>query len=393
MTQRGFYSQDVAVPSTFREQGKNSPRQTFGIEVVPGGHCELQCEACYKRNKNGRPIHQQPSASSNGEAAIPLAEIQSYIAQARAAGFQEVALLGGEPILHPDIFEIIRFVRREQGMAPILCTNGMSFTDVRNARRLEDTRTTVVTHAYLPGAEHDIDLYSGQQGYADMLRRAIENLRQIPGVTLVLEMPLTRLLLPHAFAFFQYCREHGFTPFIEISRSRDNGEPTTSVTPEEVAELFHRFCMYDEEHHPDLVDACPTPPAYGTKCTMSMTGVHVKNLGRGDYGGLYSCCAQGIRHGDLKTQPLAEILRSPTMELFVDQDRFIVGPCRDCDFYNVCKGGCRGEAYLKFGCPRASCPACYLIAPEARNDPRVMAPASCDDCPAEHCSSCSLPSF
>jgi len=77
---------------------------------------------------------------------------------------------------------------------------------------------------------------------------------------------------------------------------------------------------------------------------MSITGLHVKNFGGGNYGGVYSCCAQSICHGDLKQKSLEEILTDPAMAVFKDQDYWIAEPCRSCEFYPVCRGGCRLRA-------------------------------------------------
>ena len=365
--------------SSFREKTTGANRQSFALELVPGNICELKCECCYKQDGN--------SPKNNG--AIPYQNATDYIAQANQEGFKEAVLIGGEPTLHPQIFDIIQKTR-ELGMTPILATNGITLAKEDHAKKLEGQNVVLVTHAYFPGGEEIIDRFSGKNGYAETLKKAISNIRSIPDIKLVLEMPLTDSLFPHAFTFFRYCREQNITPFIEISRSSDQGSQTSGITPEAIAELFRQCQEYDQQYFPDLVDEKITPPSYGNKCTMSITGLHVKNLGNGDFGGVYSCCAQKIRHGDLRKQPLRQILQNPTLTIFADQDKYIVGPCRDCQQYNICKGGCRGEAYLKFGCPRASSPACHLIPPEIRHDPKIMAPKSCNDCPAENCPDCNL---
>lgn len=383
-TKTSYYGASGALAtagSPFREKGKESALQSFALELVPGTQCQLNCEACYKSG-DGKP--------KRGKA-MPLQDATSYIGQAQEAGFQEIVLIGGEPTLHPDLLEIVEFTRYEEGLKPILCTNGIRLADKAVVERLGAAETTVVTHASTPTIREAVKRYSGgPKGYVSFLERAIENLRDTEGITLVLEMPLTDSLFPYALPFFIHCRENGVIPFIELSRSRDDGQATSQVTPEQVRVLFETFRAYDERNFPQLMDQNPCPPAYGNKCTMTMTGLHVKNLGNGDTGGVFSCCAQKIRHGDLKEQPLAEILKSPTLAVFMDQDRYIVGPCKDCDLYAMCKGGCRGEAYLRFGCPRASSPACDRISEEDRKDVTVMAPQSCDGCPLEDCGQCAL---
>ena len=372
MENTSFYGND----NGFREQG-DSLYQCFGLELVPGNKCQLNCDGCFK-NQN---------LSEKGD--IPLEEAKDYIRQAQESGFSEVAFLGGEPGLYPHIFELIQFTR-EQKLKPILVTNGILLADEENAQKLEGMDSIVVTHAYFPGGEQVIDTFSGRNGYAELLAKAIENIKKIPNTTVILEMALNDQFFPHAFDFFKYCRENNLDPFIEISRRDDEGGKTTRVSPEQVKQLFERFREYDELNYPEKASHITTPPAYGQACTMPMTGVHIKNFGNGDHGGVYSCCAQPIRHGDLKKESLQEILKSPTLSVYQNQDAFIVGPCKDCDVYDECKGGCRGEAVLRFGCPRASNPGCDKIPEDKREDISVMAPESCGGCVLESDEACSL---
>jgi len=381
--EKSFYA-----PQAFREKD-GSPNQCFGIEIVPSRRCTLACEACYKliRQRMSRVggLH-YIGCTTDASMDTPAEDVLDYAAQAKAAGFQEVALLGGEPTMHANIAEIVDGIR-QRDLVPILVTNGLNLKPSL-VEALSASKAVVVTHASIPGRGETIDDAAGRSGYAAKLQESIGKLRSAPGVRLVLEMPLTASLYAEAFLFFVHCRGNGITPFIEISRRADNGKPTTHVTPEQVATLFEQCRQYDHEHFPELEPAIISPPAYGNPCTMSITGLHVKNLDEGDYGGVYSCCAQKVRHGDLKEQTLGEILRSPTLTVFRDQDRYIVGPCKDCELYPVCKGGCRGEAVLKFGCPRASSPACHHIPPDVRKDRALMAPASCEGCPLEDNEEC-----
>jgi len=387
METESFYGQNptgTAVESeiaatSFREKGKNSSFQSFAMEIVPGTTCQLNCESCYKsQKKNG-----------NGNGKTPLPDAINFIDQASEVGFREIILMGGEPTLHPSLRQMMEHVKRK-GLQLIMTTNGIALQDPEKAQILSGIDATVVTHAYFPGGEELIDRYSGRRGYAEILKRAIDNIRQIPGTNIVLEMPLSDSLFPKAFEFFKFCRESGVIPFIEISRSRDNGTPTTHISPEQVAELFQSFQDYDRQYFPELADNTISPPAYGNKCTMSITGIHLKNFGGGDFGKVFSCCAQGIAHGNMREEPLEAIMRSPAIALFKRQDDYIVGPCADCDIYDICRGGCRGEAYLKFGCPRASSPSCHRIAEEVRNDVKLMAPASCIDCDFRKLRICSI---
>ncbi len=360
--QQSFYS--------FREHGTRYG--SFGLEIVPGKKCQLQCRNCYKHN----------GAASTADTDMPPEFVYSAIRQAKECGFAEIVLIGGEPTLHESLPGFIEFILAE-GLKPILVTNGIKLADPEYARSVALEGTTLVLHAPLPREVQD--QHSGHDGYAEKLVAAYGNVLDKKGVTIVGEITIIAEFLPCIVSAYRWCLANGVVPFIEISRPDDNGDRYSgSVSPETIMAVYQQLRKTDPAPSGPLV-----PPAYGLQCTMSITGLHVKNFGHGDFGGVYSCCAQHIRHGDLRVQPLAEIMASPSLEVFVNQDRWIVGPCRDCEHYPVCRGGCRGEAFLTFGCPRASYP-CWLIPPEIRNNPLAMAPETCANCPLQNNPACRL---
>ena len=108
-------------------------------------------------------------------------------------------------------------------------------------------------------------------------------------------MPVIRSFLPYIPEVLRWCHCERVRPFIEMNRRYDNRATfPDAASPEETKELFDLLAEYDLLS-PNLL----VPPLYGQPCTMSITGIHIKNNGSGDYGGVYSCCAQGICHGDL----------------------------------------------------------------------------------------------
>jgi len=71
--------------------------------------CNLDCSYCTEYD-NAKP---HP----------PLADLKRWLAKIRDLGTMRIALVGGEPLLHPDIVEIVRYCR-ELGFATSLTTNG-----------------------------------------------------------------------------------------------------------------------------------------------------------------------------------------------------------------------------------------------------------------------------
>jgi len=74
--------------------------------------CNLHCEGCYREN--------------NPKGHKPLDEIERDLAVFRKYRKTDgVSLAGGDPLVHPDIVEIVRLVARD-GLKPIINTNGLA---------------------------------------------------------------------------------------------------------------------------------------------------------------------------------------------------------------------------------------------------------------------------
>lgn len=356
----------------FREIGKRN-FQSFALEITTG--CQLQCGNCYRE-------------PSKGNGLMPHDFVMKALEMARDEGFSEAVWIGGEPTIHPELPKFIQ-ISRKYGLVPILCTNGIRLADRHYCEQIIHSNMVVVIHGLVPLATNNgMDTHVRYSGYSKKLEQAYGNLKKIrkEGIqfTVVSEAVVIKPFLPHLLNFHCWCRENDFIPFIEINRRGNNGLLNhLTVSPNDVNALFTEIQKWDQLNFPDLADQLLTPPAYGNKCTMSITGVHVKNYGINDFGGVYSCCAQNICHGDLRISTLSEILKAPGMEVFKDQDQWIAGFCRSCKYYPQCRGGCRGEAALAWGCSRASCPACWHIPENIRKNPENMLPSSCSGCPLE----------
>jgi hypothetical protein len=83
--------------------------------LEPTKRCNLYCEGCYSRNEK------QWDKS--------LDQIRRDLDVFRAnRTFDSVSITGGDPLVHPDIVEIVRIIRAEYGYKPVLNTNGLALT-------------------------------------------------------------------------------------------------------------------------------------------------------------------------------------------------------------------------------------------------------------------------
>jgi MoaA/NifB/PqqE/SkfB family radical SAM enzyme len=88
-------------------------RKPLQCSLYVTDQCNLDCAYCTEYD--------------NSMAHPSTAELKSWLRKIRELGTMRIALVGGEPLLHPDIVEIVRYCR-ELGFATSLTTNGFLLT-------------------------------------------------------------------------------------------------------------------------------------------------------------------------------------------------------------------------------------------------------------------------
>jgi hypothetical protein len=122
--------------------------------LEPTSACNLACDGCYRENVPG---------GHKG-----LDEVREEIRLfARMRNSDGISIAGGDPLMHPDILEIVRFVA-ENGMKPIINTNGATLT-VKQLRELKDAGAV--------GFTFHIDSKQGRPGWKNKNELELNALR------------------------------------------------------------------------------------------------------------------------------------------------------------------------------------------------------------------------
>ena len=93
-----------------------SKRHPILAHIIPMRRCNLSCAYCNEYDKVSNPV--------------PLAEMLHRVEMLAAMGTSIITISGGEPLLHPELDEIIRGIRRVGSIATII-TNGYLLTPDR----------------------------------------------------------------------------------------------------------------------------------------------------------------------------------------------------------------------------------------------------------------------
>ena len=118
----------------------------YHIQLYPTNLCNLNCSFCSCANRNKTDV-------------LPYSEIKSIVRTAKSLGCRAVTISGGgEPSLHPEINEIIKFISKN-GMRVGLTTNGISLDNIANSILNNHVTWLRISHSdlrtfYTPYKEH-----------------------------------------------------------------------------------------------------------------------------------------------------------------------------------------------------------------------------------------------
>ncbi len=88
------------------------------VYLMITGRCNLNCMHCFNASDNNARADQ-----------FSLDALEKLTDEAVACGVQSFWLTGGEPMLHPDFFTLVRRIREKDMFVEVLVTNGMYLTD------------------------------------------------------------------------------------------------------------------------------------------------------------------------------------------------------------------------------------------------------------------------
>jgi MoaA/NifB/PqqE/SkfB family radical SAM enzyme len=104
-----------------------STKHPILVHIIPNRRCNLSCEYCNEFDDISKPV--------------PLAEMKKRLNLLAAMGTSVITISGGEPLMHPDLDEIIRHIRR-RGMIAGMITNGFFL----NKERVEQLNAAGLEH-------------------------------------------------------------------------------------------------------------------------------------------------------------------------------------------------------------------------------------------------------
>ena len=333
-----------------------SPYKNIGWSV--GSHCNARCGHCYSwKIRRGNAAY------------LTEADVERVISQLVSLGVETVNLGGNEPIYThgPDIQRtilplVIRSLR-EAGLPVGLTTNGVTFTYLE--RR----------HPDVLGLLNDID-FSLDSPFAaehDANRGVPLYTQTVQAITRCREMGIDCSIVTCGMKG-NFDRGH-LGGFLALCKALDAELRINLLKPVErtlLAEMPSAAQFYDGFAYLMQHTDCTT---LGEACITAFTGTGMRGCPCGSSSfRINAKTPQGripvspcvylhdFQTGDLLRDDIHDIVRSPEFELFRRRDRELPRACRDadCEYLDICRGGCLARTYLVHGDVEARDPYCPL---------------------------------
>ena len=314
--------------------------------------CPMGCKTCY--NGSGKEVPGELSTEELKRVLDELTKMEVFT----------VAFGGGEPLAHPDIFELARYTRKI-GMTPTMTTNGYYI----NYRTAWKARVFSHVHVSIDGVG---DIYSAVRGVDGFphARRAIKLLRQC-GVSVGVNVVVCRANYDHLEELVQFVVSQDVDDIIFL-RLKPGGrarkyyfdQRLTLVQRIGLFRLLEGFSNdYGIHSH---VDCAMMPFIYyhepeedilqrycGEGCVAGQEIIEINS--RGYVRGCSFALSPACKVGDLQGQwNISEELRK-----YRDWESCAREPCASCRYLTLCRGGCRALAEVvtgDFSAPDPECP-------------------------------------
>jgi radical SAM protein with 4Fe4S-binding SPASM domain len=338
------------------------------------------------------------SRNQNYEGELTTAEGKKLLRDLAAFGVPVVLFSGGEPLMRPDILELVG-TARELGMRAVLSTNGTLI----NQELAEELKRLDLSYVgiSLDGLEDVHDRFRGVRGAFKQAMEGLRNCqkagikvglrftmsrrnyREIPGIFgLLREEQIPRVCFYHLVyagrgsALVKEDLSHDETrqvvdQIIDLTRQMfGDGLSAEVLTVDNHADgvyLYRRLLQEDPERAAGVLELLRmnggNSTGHGIGCVSWDGSVHADQFWRH-----YS-------FGNVRERLFGEIwtdLSNPLMAKLKEKKRFVKGRCAACRYLELCGGNFRVRADAVTGDLWAADPACYLtdeeIGAHARSD-------------------------
>lgn len=341
--------------------------------------CNLKCIYCYSNSTDKK---------DSGE--LTTREAKEFIGDLAEFKVPVIIFSGGEPLLRPDLFALIKTAKSE-GIRVVISTNGTLITE-EMSREMRDIGVDYIGIS-VDGIGKINDRLRGAKGAFKKTLAGIHNCRNA-GLKVGLRFTITRLNFKEIPSVFNLIEKEEITRacfyhLVYSGRGRTmQHEDISHITKREVLDYiigkvseFHRKGMEKDiltvGNHADgvyLYLKLLKENGAIAKRTLKLLKI---NGGNSSGEGIANVDNLGTVHpdqfwqnyslGNIRENTFSRIWQSGTSDLLKDlhnRKQLLKGRCRDCSFLDICNGNFRVRAEQVYGDVWQEDPACYLTKEE-----------------------------
>ena len=330
--------------------GLASPRM---VTLAITNRCNLSCHHCW------------PASGPDEQTVVPKSQVLRIIDDVAALGTENIVITGGEPLTHPDWFELLAFACSRPGVGEVrLQTNATPITPVHVEALLSLKDQGLFIQTSLDGATRKTHDRVRGPGSFD---RTMEGLRWLQKGGLAGRVCINFTEMRHNFEeipdLMQRVEEMGVFRFVTstLVPSGRAAQPGGLVppSPAQYEDLLARYqadkAFSDRYHRIGNIAALEwfrSATDSADTCCAFIETPYITAAGK-----LYPCvmlqaddvAATGVFERPL-TAAIAEKIESWARLKKIGQDRLTrLANCKPCPYYRSCGGGCMGRAHSAYG--------------------------------------------
>ena len=277
--------------------------------------CNLRCIYCYRDSGVALPNE------------LKIDEIFHVIKKADDLGVEEIVIVGGgEPLLYRKIFDIIDFIYSRSKRITIF-TNG-TLINKNIAKKLSDF--SISLEVKMNSRKPEIqDFLAGKKGAHQQIQEGIRNLLDInyqDKASLAIETIICKYNIKELPKIWIWARNNNIIPLFDRLYPIGREEKVDiDVSPDELETLVYQLNKIDREMFGFDWDI--SPPIPGIHCDKHYYSCLVDSQGY-----VQPCPGVIIKLGNIRNQPLVDILKHEVIKELRFIDRNITGTCKNCKY-------------------------------------------------------------
>jgi len=300
--------------------------------------CNMKCSHCYINAVDRKLDHE-----------LDTQEAKNLMDQIYQVSRPLLILSGGEPLLRPDIFELIRYGSKI-GLKMGLGSNGSRIDKVA-ARRLKESGIATVSISLDSNIPSQHDEFRGVAGAWESAVEACKNLRR-NNVLVQVNTTLTQQnynQIDDIMTLAESIGVENFHLFFLVPTGR--GTKMTDISPEQYEEMITKTFAKTANHTLNVRPSCA--PQF-MRIAKDM-GLDMRHWIRGCIAGMYYCRVYPngdvtpcpylpIKLGNVREKSFKEIWFNSEILKALRNPNALKGKCGVCEYRSLC-GGCRARAY------------------------------------------------